>query len=265
MIIDIHTHCFPDKLATRAVPYLAAQAGIPAHTDGTVKALKDSMKRAGIDICVLQPIATKPEQTPGVNSWAVSVQDKSIISFGTIHPDYPLWQDEIRALSDAGIRGVKFHPDYQNFFADSPKLFPIYEAIFNRDMLILFHAGIDIGLPSPCHCTPAMLKGLTDAFPGAPIIAAHMGGYLLWDDVKHYLIGRDIYLDTSYSFADLGPDGMTEIVKTHGAGKILFGTDSPWVNQRKEIFNIRSLPLEEKDINAILGGNARKLLKIGEI
>ena len=122
MIIDIHTHCFPDKLATRAVPYLAAQAGIPAHTDGTVKALKDSMKRANRHMCT-STHRNKPEQTPGVNNWAVSVQDKSIISFGTIHPDYPLWQDEIRALSDAGIRGVKFHPDYQNFFADSPKLF----------------------------------------------------------------------------------------------------------------------------------------------
>ncbi len=262
MIVDIHTHCFPDKLASRAIPQLADKAGILPHTDGTIKALKESMKTAGVRVSVLQPIATKPEQTPVINSWVVNVQDKAIISFGTIHPAYPLWQNEIKALAQAGIPGVKFHPDYQNFFVDSPELFPIYEAIFKHDMIILFHAGIDIGLPSPCHCTPAMLSSLSDTFPGAPIIAAHMGGYLLWEDVKRYLVGRDIYFDTSYSFAALGSEGMTEIIKSHGADKILFGTDSPWAQQQTEISNIRSLPLEDKDIEAILGNNARKLLKL---
>ncbi|NLO83604.1 MAG: amidohydrolase [Clostridiales bacterium] len=262
MIVDIHTHCFPDKLASRAIPLLADTAGIMPHTDGTVKALKESMKAAGVNRSVLQPIATKPEQTPVINGWAIGVQNGSIISFGTIHPAYPLWKDEIKRLSEAGIRGIKFHPDYQNFFADSPDLFPIYEAIFEHDMIILFHAGIDIGLPPPCHCTPAMLSSLIDAFPGAPIIAAHMGGYLLWEEVKRHLAGRNIYLDTSYSFADLGSAGMTDIIKAHGADKILFGTDSPWAHQQTELANIRSLPLSRKDIDAILGGNARKLLKL---
>ncbi|MGI6188812.1 MAG: amidohydrolase family protein [Clostridiales bacterium] len=262
MIVDIHTHCFPDKLASRAIPRLAGKAGILPHTDGTIKALKESMKTAGVRVSVLQPIATKPEQTPVINRWAVSVQDEAIISFGTVHPDYPLWQDEIKALCDAGIRGVKFHPDYQSFYADSPKLFPIYETIFKHGMMILFHAGTDIGLPFPCHCTPAMLRRIINEFPGTTIIAAHMGGHLMWEDVKSYLTGQDIYFDTSYSYADLGAADITEIIKSHGADKILFGTDSPWKEQQAEAANIRSLPLDSKDIDAILGGNARKLLKL---
>jgi len=48
VIIDFHVHCFPDKLAPRAVSQLAANAGIPPRVDGTINGLKESMKRAGI-------------------------------------------------------------------------------------------------------------------------------------------------------------------------------------------------------------------------
>lgn len=79
-----------------------------------------------------------------------------------------------------------------------------------------------IGLPGPCHCPPERLKKVIDAFPGAPIIAAHMGGYGCWSQVEEFLLGRDIYLDTSYSFFDLGPERMKEIIKGHGAKKNYF-------------------------------------------
>ena len=105
MIIDIHCHCFPDQLAQKAIPLLSEKAGIPAYTDGTVNCLKESMDKSRIDICVLQPIATKPEQTTGVNRWAVGVQDGRIITFGTIHPDFPNWEDEIYWLKAAGVKG----------------------------------------------------------------------------------------------------------------------------------------------------------------
>lgn len=262
MIIDIHTHCFPDELAVRTIPYLAQKANIPAFSDGTVKKLKESMQKARIDISVLQPIATKPQQTIGVNRWAIDAQDDNIITFGTIHPQYSDWKNEIKILKEAGIKGVKFHPEYQDFYVDDKNLFPIYEALFEENFIIIFHAGVDLGFVEPYHCTPVRLKNVIDTFPGGVIIAAHMGGYRYWDDVAKYLAGKEIYLDTSFSFKDLGTEGMENLIKNHGYDKILFGTDSPWSDQSKEISNIKSLNLNSDEINAIIGGNAARLLNI---
>jgi len=262
MIIDIHTHCFPDNLAPRAVPLLAEKGGISPFTDGTVACLKNSMKKAGIDFSVLQPIATKPEQTTGINRWAVSMQNGSIIAFGTLHPDYPDWKREIKWLWEAGIKGVKFHPDYQDFYVDDKKVFPIYEALAEAGMIMLFHAGKDIGYPPPYHCPPCRLRKVLDAFPGSIIIAAHMGGYENTYQVEKYLVGQDVYFDTSYSFDILGNGGMEKLIKQHGADRILFGTDSPWKDQEREVDNIRSLNLTEDEMEKILGGNAVRILKL---
>jgi predicted TIM-barrel fold metal-dependent hydrolase len=262
MIIDIHTHCFPDELAAKAIPLLSEKAGISAFLDGTLKQLKKSMSDAGISVSVLQPIATKPDQTTGVNRWAVSVQDDNIISFGTVHPEFFGWKDEIRRLSEASIRGVKFHPEYQDFFVDDPKLFPIYESLVDLGFIILFHAGVDLGYSYPYHCTPCRLKKVLETFPDATIVAAHMGGYRYWDEVERHLMGKNLYLDTSYSIEELGNDGAEKIIKTHGAQKILFGTDSPWLDQSKEVSLIKSLKLSDDEINGVLGGNAKCLLNL---
>lgn len=262
MIIDIHTHTFPDSLAARAIVTLTGKAQIPAYTDGTVSNLKSSMKAAGIDICVLQHIATKPEQTVNVNRWAVDVQDADIISFGSIHPEFADWKSEIRRLAASGIKGVKFHPEYQDFYVDDKKLFLIYDALCEAGLIILFHAGEDLGFPPPCHCTPPRLSKVLDTFPGAKIIAAHMGGFRYWDEVEEYLLGRDIYLDSSFALNDMTPERMVDLIKAHGTDKILFGTDSPWTDQAREVAKIKSLNLAGEELDAIFSGNAKQLLDL---
>jgi predicted TIM-barrel fold metal-dependent hydrolase len=262
MIIDIHVHCFPDTLASKAIVTLAQKGEIKPYTDGTVTALENSMERAGIHISVLQPIATKPQQTVGINRWAASVQNERIFTFGTIHPEYPRWEEEIKWLKEQGIKGVKFHPDYQQFYVDDKRVYPLYEKLFNEGMILLFHAGLDIGFLPPYHCTPERLARVLETFPGGVMVAAHMGGYRYTEDVNRYLIGRDIYLDTSFSFKDMGTALMSELIKQHGVEKILFGSDSPWGDQMHEVSCIRSLDLIDGNMKAILGKNAARLLGI---
>lgn len=262
MIIDFHTHCFPDRLAPRAMAVLSEQAGIVPFTDGTVADLKRSMDQAGIQISVLQNIATKPEQVVPINRWAAEIQDDRIVSFGTLHPEFADWKQEIAWMAANGIKGVKFHPDYQEFFVEESRLFPMYEALFAAGLVVLFHAGVDIGLPEPYHCRPAGLREVLDTFPGARIVAAHMGGYGFWDEVEIHLLGRDVFFDTSYSYADLGPAAMQRLIRGHGAGKILFGTDSPWYDQAEAVAEIGTLEVSAAEVGLILSENARKLLNL---
>ncbi len=263
MIIDIHTHAFPDALAARALEVLTQNCDEKPFIDGTCSGLRDSMAQAGIDIAVVMPIATKPSQVRGINSWAAKIPEEygNLISFGTIHPAQSDWDDEIRRLIDGGIVGVKLHPDYQEFFADDPALIPIYKALADAGLVVMMHAGVDIGLPDPVHCTPERLARALDAVPEMTVIAAHMGGYDCWDDVERYLVGRDCYFDTSYSLTDLGPERMTSLINAHGIQRVLFGTDSPWTDQSAEVAGFRSLNLTSGEIAQVMGENALKLLK----
>ncbi len=262
MTIDIHTHAFPDEIAPRAIEALSKCSGVAPNTDGTLAGLADSMRRAGIDKSVVAPIATKPAQVASINRWSAESNrgHDDIICLGTLHPDQDDWRPDIEGLVGDGIPGIKLHPDYQLFFVDDARVIPMYRALADAGLFLLFHAGVDIGLPPPVHCTPDRLARVLDAIPDLTVIAAHMGGYKCWDDVERYLAGRDLFFDTCYTFADLGADRMTALIKAHGPERVLFGTDSPWTDQAAELANIRSLELDPTEIDAILGGNAQRLL-----
>src|SRR5690606_8177531 len=132
-------------IAERAITKLVlAGKGITAHLNGTLTDVLVSMERSGVDISVILPIATKPTQVEGITNWSKTIQSERIISFGSIHPEYNGWKDEIKRMLDNGIRGVKFHPDYQDFFVNDEKMFPIYEGLFDAGMIVVFHAGLDI-------------------------------------------------------------------------------------------------------------------------
>ncbi len=262
MIIDFHVHCFADELAKKAVAALEECGKVPSRVNGTIDDIKRSMSVAGVDKSVILPIATKPSQTVKINNWAAEIQDEEIISFGTIHPNFTEWDSELERISKMGIKGIKFHPDYQNFFVDEEKMFPIYKKAFDLGLIVIFHAGLDIGLPAPYHCTPDRLIKIVKAFPGAKIVAAHMGGFQFWDDVERLLVGENLYLDVSYCLSPMQDEQLKRIINNHGYEKILFATDSPWCDQKEEIAKVKKLKFTQQIEEAILGGNAAKLLDI---
>ncbi len=260
IIIDFHTHCFPDKISARAVAALAERANTPPRLDGTVGDIRRSMKRVGVDASVVLSIATKPEQTENINNWSAQIQGNGIVAFGSIHPLYENWENELKRLRVLGLKGLKFHPDYQQFFVDDQNMYPIYEEIARLGLIMVFHCGVDIGLPSPYHCEPERLIKVIREFPKAKIVAAHMGGYACWDDVEKYLVGENVYLDTAYSLEKMDTNQLLRMVKNHDYRKILFATDSPWCDQEEEIDKLKRLYLDSDKYNAIIGNNAENLL-----
>lgn len=264
MIIDFHVHAFPDALAAKALPLLSkCSGGVKPNYDATISGLESYLAKNNVDYAVVLNIATNPHQEKKVNDFAISLlEKKNIIPFGSVHPDSPNALSELERLAKAGIRGVKLHPDYQHFFVDDEKMFPIYKKIAELGFITVFHAGVDIGYPKPVHCTPERLLRVLDLFDDAPVVAAHFGGWLLWDSVLEDLCGTKVYLDTAFSSGKMPPDYAKELIKAHGADKVLLGSDMPWSDTLDEVRFVQSLDLSAEDEEKILSNNAKRLLNI---
>lgn len=261
MVIDFHVHCFPDDLAPKAVKLLGERADMLPRLDGTVEDVRSSMKKANVDCSVLLNIATKPTQTEKLNTWAAEVNNNGIIAFGSVHPEYEEYEKELKRIKSLGLKGIKLHPDYQLFYVDEERVFPIYELAAKLGLIVVFHAGVDVGLPPPYHCNPQRLLKVIEAFPEGRFVAAHMGSYSYWDDVEKYLVGRNVYFDTSYCISCIDSRQIRRIIENHDSEKVLFATDSPWRDQQEEILKLKKLNLGMNVEEAILGSNALKLLK----
>lgn len=265
MIIDFHTHVFPDALAGRALETLLnnIDAVITPVTDATVSGLLRHMKKSGVDISVVQPVITKQTQFVTLNTWAACICSENLLAFGSIYPHTGDYKRDIDFVVSLGLKGLKFHCEYQDFYIDAPEMLKIYDYAISRGLILLHHAGADHpGSSKPLKSSPERFARIADAMGGGVIIAAHFGGHAEWDDVERYLVGRNIYLDTSMGFEYFPHDQFLRIVKNHGEEKILFASDSPWSDAGAEIRRLKALPLSDEDKAAILGGNARRILRL---
>jgi len=264
MIIDIHTHIFPDDVAPGAMRVLTESIDnlYPPVSDGTVAGLLKNMDDWGIAVSVVQPVVTKQTQTRRINEWAASVQSERLICFGGIYPHTDDYKRDIDFVAGLGLKGLKFHAEYQNFIVDDDRMLKIYDYAIGKGLILMHHAGFDPAFPPPFRSSPKQFARIAKIMRGGVIIAAHLGGHDQWEDVENYLAGSSVYLDTSMGFEYFARERFINIVKKHGADKILFGSDAPWSNAKTEIEHLVATPLNENTIEAILGGNARRILRI---
>jgi predicted TIM-barrel fold metal-dependent hydrolase len=263
MVIDFHTHIFPDKIAERSIQALQDVSKIHAFTNGTLDGLKSSMKENNIDISVVLPVVTRPAQFDTITSFAAQVtSEEGIISFGGIHPDNEDYREKLDKIKERGLPGIKLHPDYQDTFIDDSRMVAIIQYASEIGLIVIIHAGLDIGLPDPIHCTPKRSANMLSQIENenAKIVFAHLGGYQNWDEVEEYLVGKNVWLDTSYVLGKVSDEQFLRIVKEHGADRILFATDSPWDGQKEALEHIRKMDLTEEEMERILYRNAVELL-----
>jgi predicted TIM-barrel fold metal-dependent hydrolase len=266
-IIDFHTHVFPDELAPRAVDRLIENAAVTGvamknYTDATLTGLEESMRKNGIAASVTLAIATKPAQVHPINMGCAENSRENIIPFGTLHPQMENFEDEIDYLVKHKIKGIKLHPEYQYFYIDDRKFYPMYEKLSSSGLIVVFHTGIDPG-PFTCdHALPPAIRKLHADFPKLKITAAHMGGWMLWDEVEAELAGVDIFFDTSAIYRLLPPQDFVRLCRKHGCAKIVFGSDSPWYDQGESAEWITRTSLTDKEKERILGANAAGILNL---
>lgn len=265
MIIDFHTHTFPDKIAAKTIEKLSSVSNITPFSDGTVRGLSETMEKSGVDLSIVLPVATKPEQFKTINETAQIVNKEyagRLISFGGIHPDSPDYRGELDAVKQMGLVGIKLHPDYQKVYIDDERYMQIVDYASQLGLIIVVHAGVDVGYPEPVHCTPERSRRLIDAVHPKKFVLAHMGGFDMWDDVEKYLVGQDIYLDTAYTFEKMGKERFLRLVRLQGAEKILFATDSPWCGQKESVQWIKASGLTQEEQEMIFSENAKRLLDL---
>lgn len=261
-IIDFHTHCFADTLAERAVAKLRAQGSFEPRHNGTVDGLLTLAHATGVDLSVIMPIATKPSQNHTINQWAASVMGHEIKCFGTVHPETENFRETVREIKRLGLFGVKFHPEYQLFNIDDEKYYPLFEAIFNEGLPILFHTGGDVAFHAPFHSLPEQTARMAKHFRGATIIGAHLGGFDMWEDAVERLHDSGIYVDLAVTASFVRGEMLRRIILAYGCDKVLFGSDSPWGSPAFEQETLREIDLTQEQQELIFYKNAEKILHL---
>ncbi|MBQ3229523.1 MAG: amidohydrolase [Clostridia bacterium] len=266
MIIDFHTHIFPDSLAPKAVASLQATAGIPVRFDGTASGLLKLMKNDGVDRAVVLNTVTNERQVGKVNAFALETKNNhpELIPFCSLHP---LTQEPERLLEEfiaAGIKGIKLHPDYVGVMFDDDAFKPILSAAEKLGLPVIIHAGFDPVSPNKMHAPPDVILNVLSEFPNLILVAAHLGGVNCWDEAFKKLCGRNLYLDTAFCCERIGItiEQGKRIFDAHPHDKILFGSDAPWASPSEVLEFLDKLGLSSESREMILSGNAKRLLKL---
>ena len=268
MILDFHTHIFPDAIAERSLIGLEGVCHIKPSTDGKQLGLISSMDQAGVEKSVVLPVVTKPSQFESVNRFAVQVNETHgdrLISFGGIHPDGGDYRAELKQIRDMGLLGIKLHPDYQHVMIDDIRNMRIIDYANELGLIVVTHAGVDVGYPEPVHCSPEATRRMLDQVRPEKMVLAHMGGWKMWDQVLEYLVGQNVYLDTAFCLdrsreGKISQEKWQQILDGHDHSKILFASDSPWSDVRGDIAGLMELVPDEKVREDIFWNNGQKLL-----
>ena len=284
--IDIHVHTFPEKIAASALNTLQSKSHTRPFTNGTISALRDSMRESGITSSILQPVATRADQVTRINDKAIKINtqgnETGIYSFAAMHPEFVDYDSELTRIKAAGVSGIKLHPVYQGVRVDDERYIKILTRAFELGLVVLIHAGWDIGFPGNDYAMPWRINdalrasGLTSS---SRVILAHMGGWRAWDEACEIFADVEgVYIDTAFSLGEFYPnndgyyksvdeckmlshDKFTSIIKAFGAERVLFGSDSPWASQLESVKAINNLDLTEHEKNLILYENAERLVE----
>ena len=255
-LIDFHTHIYPNAIADKAVDSVSRFYDIPILGNGLLEDMEKGASNFDVRAFVVLMVATSPRQVESINNFGKGIISNKVFVYGSLHPQYENNIQEIDRMLDFGFSGVKMHPDFQQFNIDDPSLFPIYAKLEEKGLPILMHMGDERYEFS----RPQRLAKVLDHFPSLKVVAAHMGGYTRWDEVRKYLVGRNVMFDTSSTLWSLGPQGCRQLIMEHGCDKIIFGSDYPVmsVNKEMELFDQMELPQEIR--SKILFENATSFL-----
>ena len=259
-IIDIHTHVYPDDIAKKATKSVQDFYQIGSGTmDGTVKMLLEEGEKAGISHYVILPVAIRPDRVQGINNFIVDAcrLHSQFTGFGTVHAAMDGLMDEVERIEKIGLHGIKMHPDSQQFAIDDVRLFPMYEAIRGK-LPVMLHMG-DTRYD---YSHPIRLRRVLDQFPGLQVIAAHFGGYSMYETACELLRDTDCIMDVSSALMFMDEGVAEKYIGIYGAERLAFGTDYPMWEPVTETNRFLKLKLTDDQFEQIAWKTATRFLNL---
>lgn len=259
-LIDIHTHIYPDEIAQKATDSVQAFYHIGDRgMHGTAAQLLERGTEAGISQFVILPVAIRPDRVQGINNFIYQKtrEESRFVGFGTVHAAMEGVGDEVDRIASMGLKGIKMHPDSQRFSIDDLRLFPMYEAVEGK-MPVLLHMGDK----RYDYSHPVKLRRILDLFPKLQVIAAHFGGYSMYQTACDLLRDTQCVFDVSSSLMFL-PEGEAErYINIYGAERMAFGTDYPMWDPVVEVERFLRLKLTASQLEQIGSETARRVLHL---
>ena len=262
-LFDSHVHIYPEKIAAKASKTIGEFYDIPMNFDGSIPVLLESCKKSGVDKCLVHSVATTREQVMKINDFicaSVNENPDRFVGFCSLHPSMTVkeTEEEIDRVISLGFKGIKLHPDFQEFNIDDTHAMEMYEVIDGR-LPILFH----VGDKRYDFSHPKRLAAAAKRFPRQAVIAAHFGGYSIWEESALLLADREnVYIDTSSSLAYITPEKAVEYIHAYGVEKVFWGTDYPMWSAEEELKRMDRLNLTDAEREMIFYKNLCRFLKV---
>lgn len=261
-IFDSHVHIYPDKIAVKATQNINGFYGLELKAfDGTVKTLLEIGSSAGVEKYLVHSVSTSAKQVSSINNFIIGeceAHPDAFIGFATMHPDFEDPYSELERAKNAGLRGIKLHPDFQDFAISDTKMDTIYDAARSLDLPILFHTGDNRFRRS----NPGHVPVILDRHPGLRVICAHFGGWSEWEDAEKCLKKGSVWVDTCSSMFWIPPEYARKLIDHYGSERVLFGSDYPMWNVNDEIRRMEELKLTDTQYRQIYSENLSCLLKL---
>jgi hypothetical protein len=176
---------------------------------------------------------------------------------------------EIDLRRSEGAAGIKLHPADQRFYPHDRLLWPVYERAQETGLPVLFHSGAGAYARGPAdYAHPKHFPEVLVAFPRLTVVMAHLafGDFAACAELAgaHDNVSFDccfVINDTDEQPA-LSDEEAAAVLRRVGTGRVMFGSDYPWMDPVLDAARIQRLPLTDAEKRAVLHDNAVRVLAL---
>ncbi len=258
-VIDCHDHIYKKRMAEKAVKAVGEFYEVEMSGGGVAEELVEMARNSPIKRFVVNSVAVTPNQVKRLNDFVAVECSKhpELIGLGALHPDMENSEEEIERIISLGLKGVKLHPDTQHFDADSDNAMKLYEQLEGR-LPLLIHCG-DYRYD---QSHPRRIARIIDTFPDLTLVAAHIGGWSIFEEAVPYMKDRSCYMDISSVMPFMPPEKAFSYIRLYGADRLLFGSDFPMWDPVRELESFQQFDLTDEEQQKILWQNAAHVFHI---
>lgn len=247
---------------------------LSATRERTLADLKSDMSKNGVGHALIHAEYEVGEVADALNEAVgrvVSDDPQLFSGYGTISFEgfkIPRALRQVERVAALGLHGLALQPSFFDMAIDDRRLYPIYSKANELGLHVAVHTGINYTVTFPIrNDQPIQVDQVACDFPDLVIIACHAG----WPWVAEMVAVMRKHPNVYAEFGGLAPryvcemgtgwEVMKRFMNSLLGGQVLFGTDWPVFSQERALNEWRAGGLRPEVLEALLGGNAARLLE----